>query len=160
LRDNHRWAAFVCTVDGNRRLCAARDAGPQAGTTPSPVRGVWDGFVMRVASPVAAVTEIDLPAGRYRISLRAEGTGVPPTEADAPGAVVLSAGGGDIARAALPAPGASTTLAGVTQHPGGTLRVRVDAIANSDKSAHENAVSPDAAASVLMSMFAVEVDRP
>jgi hypothetical protein len=105
-----------------------------------------------MASSAAAATELDLPAGRYRISLSVE------TTAPALGALTLLAAGTEIAREGLAPSATSTTLAGSVQHPGGKLRVVV--IADSDKSAHENAVSPDAAPSVLMSMFTVEEDRP
>jgi hypothetical protein len=71
---------------------------------------------------------------------------------------VLRADDKEIAHADLPAPGNATTLSGVIEHSGGKLRVMM--IGNSDKSAHENAIEPVGAPSVLMSMFAVEVDRP
>ena len=156
LRERHRWAAFVCTVDGAKRLCAARDAGPAAGMAPSPVRGVWDGFALRLASPAASATELDLPAGRYRLSLRVEQTGA--AAAVAEGTVALRAGGVELDRAELPVSGPAIILAGTVVHPGGKLRVEVSG--DSKNPAHENTGFVDGASSLLISMFAVEVDRP
>jgi 4-amino-4-deoxy-L-arabinose transferase-like glycosyltransferase len=158
LRDHHRWAAFVCSVDGARRLCAARDAGPAAGTAPSPVRGVWDGFVLQLTSPAAAATAIDLPAGRYQISLRverAEEPGASPTGGE--GSVSLWADGAERAQAALPLPGDGTTLAGIVPHAGGDLTIEVRALGAI--SGQKSAGIPDGGR-LLISTIAVETDRP
>ena len=42
---------------------------------PSPVRGTWDGFGLRLTPPAttaAAATDIDLPAGKYHVSMRVD----------------------------------------------------------------------------------------
>jgi hypothetical protein len=74
LRETRRWAASACSVDGSRRLCAFRPTLPAPGQGPSPVRGVWDGFGLRLSSTsVAAAARLELPAGSYRITTRAGG---------------------------------------------------------------------------------------
>ena len=155
LRERHRWAAFVCTVDGAKRLCAARDASATAGATLSPVRGVWDGFLLRLTSPAAAKTELELPAGRYRISLHVEAPGGLPTGEG--GSVSLWAGGAERARAALPSPGVATTLAGSVPHAGGKLPIEL--CAEKANSAQQSPDFPDGG-QLLISMFTVETDRP
>jgi 4-amino-4-deoxy-L-arabinose transferase-like glycosyltransferase len=155
LRDRHRWAAFVCTVDGAKRLCAARDAAATAGATPSPLRGVWDGFVLRLTSTAAAATELPLPPGRYRISVRVEAPGGLPTGEG--GSVSLWAGGTERAQAALPLSGAATLLTGIVPHGGGTLAFELRG--DTQDSAHETAGLSDGG-QLLISMFTVETDRP
>ena len=67
---------------GRRRVQRRRRRGRCAGSgrcscegQPSPVRGTWDGFGLRLAPPAttaAATTDIDLPAGKYRVSMRVD----------------------------------------------------------------------------------------
>ena len=73
LRERNRWAVCVCEVAGAKRLCDVRATEPPPGEAPSPVRGVWDGFGLRLAGArAAAAFDLDLPPGRYRVSMRAE----------------------------------------------------------------------------------------
>ena len=48
LRERNRWAVCVCEVAGAKRLCDVRATEPPPGEAPSPVRGVWDGFGLRL----------------------------------------------------------------------------------------------------------------
>jgi len=136
LRDRHRWAACVCTVDGAKRVCAFLPTAPAPPGGPSPVRGVWDGFGLRLspaapggaAAPpsalrVAAATDIELPAGRYRVSMRAEAAGPAPDG----GSLELRAADAAIARADWPRAGVPVTIAGTTTHAGGKLRIELGA---------------------------------
>ena len=90
LRAQHRWAAAACTVAGAPRVCAFRATLPAPGQGVSPIRGVWDGFGLRLAPPaVAAATDLDLPAGKYSVSMRVEAPVSSPTGAE----VALIVGG-------------------------------------------------------------------
>jgi hypothetical protein len=95
------------------------------------VRGVWDGFGLRLpAEHAAAATEVDLPAGRYRVSLRAENAGEKLGKvgsAAVPATIAIAAGGSNLARASWPDPGIPITLSGVGMHAGGKLRVELRA---------------------------------
>ena len=76
LRERNRWAVCVCQVAGARRLCDVRATEPPPGEAPSPVRGVWDGFGLRLSGArAAAAFDLDLPAGRYRVSMKGEAMG-------------------------------------------------------------------------------------
>jgi hypothetical protein len=72
---------------------------------------------------VAAATEVELPRGRYRISMRAEATAPAPDGA----AIELRAGGAPIGGAAWPPAGTAVTLGGSTMHAGGKLPIEVAA---------------------------------
>ncbi|MES1206438.1 MAG: glycosyltransferase family 39 protein [Pseudomonadota bacterium] len=76
VRANHRWAVSLCSypdAPGTTllHLCEWRRAAPAAGA--SPVRGVWNGFGLRVGGPfgaevlASARATLPLPAGRYRV---------------------------------------------------------------------------------------------
>jgi 4-amino-4-deoxy-L-arabinose transferase-like glycosyltransferase len=126
LRERHRWAACVCTIAGAKRVCAFVPTAPAPPAGPSPVRGVWDGFGLRLSpsSPrVAAATDVDLPGGRYRISMRAEAAGPAPDGA----AIELRAGGAPIGGAGWPPAGTAITVGGSTTHAGGKLHIEVAA---------------------------------
>jgi hypothetical protein len=125
-RARHRWAACVCTVGGARHVCAFVPTAPPPADGPSPVRGVWDGFGLRLspsAPRVAAAADVELPAGRYRVSMRAEAAGPAPVD----GRMELRAGVAPIARADWPQGGSPVTLAGTTTHAGGKLHIEVGA---------------------------------
>jgi hypothetical protein len=126
LRERHRWAACVCTVGASKRVCAFVPTAPAPPDGPSPVRGVWDGFGLRLspsAPRVAAATDLELPAGRYRVAMHAEAAGPAPDG----GRVELRAADAPIARAEWPAPGGPITITGNVTHAGGKLRIELSA---------------------------------
>jgi len=125
LRSEHRWAVAVCTVDGARRVCDFRPVVVPG--RPSPVKGTWDGFGLRLAPPetsAVAVSDIDLPAGNYQISMRAECGDRCSEGAE----LAVSAGGVELQRAPWPAAGTTVALAVPIRHVGGKLHVefRID----------------------------------
>ncbi|HLK91506.1 MAG TPA: glycosyltransferase family 39 protein [Polyangia bacterium] len=123
LRENNRWAVCVCQVGGSNRLCDVRAVEPAPGAAPSPVRGVWDGFGLRLSGGRAAAGfDVDVPAGRYGISMLAEGVGKVP-----PSTIHLTVDGNDLVRTPWPREATAITLAGDVSHPGGKLRVTVGA---------------------------------
>jgi 4-amino-4-deoxy-L-arabinose transferase-like glycosyltransferase len=126
LRENNRWAVCVCRVGDTSRLCDVRAVEPAPGAAPSPVRGVWDGFGLRLSvegSPrVAGGFVLDLPAGDYRISMLAEGVGKFP-----PSTIHLTVDGNDLVQTSWPREATPITLAGDVSHLGGKLRVEVGA---------------------------------
>jgi hypothetical protein len=82
---------------------------------------VWDGFGLQVAGPrTAAAFDLDLPPGRYRVSMRLESCG-PALHA----AIDLVADGTNLAQASWPAEAMPVTLSGVVPHAGGKLHVEV-----------------------------------
>jgi len=150
LRDRHRWAVCVCRVGGANRLCSFRATTPPPGEGPSPVRGVWDGFGLRLSGAhAAAAAEVDLPAGRYRVSIRAEGVAT----VAVPATIDLLADGANLAHASWPVTGTPVTLAGVAEHGGGKLRVvlQVDS---------EISAGTDGDPTLWISAIEVEPDRP
>jgi hypothetical protein len=152
LRARHRWAACVCTVGGAKRVCGFLPTAPTTPDGPSPVRGVWDGFGLRLspsAPRVAAATDVDLPAGRYRISMRADAAGPVPDG----GSLELRAGDAAIARADWPQGGSPVTIAGVTQHAGGKLHIELGA---TGAILHPD----DGVPSLWLSSIQVEPDHP
>ena len=65
LREAHRFAVCVCSVDGAKHVCAFRATDPAPGQGPSPVRGVWDGFGLRAVGPrTAAASDARAFAGK------------------------------------------------------------------------------------------------
>jgi 4-amino-4-deoxy-L-arabinose transferase-like glycosyltransferase len=149
LRDQRRWAAAVCTIGGGKRVCAFRPTLPAPGQGPSPVRGVWDGFGLRLsATSVAAAARVELPAGSYRITTQVEALGPRPAQA----AIELRAGTTAIARAPWPVDATPITLAGSTAHAGGKLRVELAARG-------EIASATDEIPTLWISQIAVEPDR-
>jgi len=122
LRVEHRWAVAACNVDGARQVCGFK-AVPVRGQ-PSPVRGTWDGFGLRLVPPAttaAAGTDIDLPAGKYHVSMRLDCG-----ETCADGAeVAVSAGGNELRRTPWPAPGSIVALAAPVTHGGGKLHFEI-----------------------------------
>jgi hypothetical protein len=127
MRDGHRWAVNVCTVQGHPQLCQWRATIPAPGEGPSGIRGVWNGLGLKLSTALAAAaTDLDLPPGRYRISALAD------TARPAPAPEVrldLLAGARTIASAGLPVPmGAGPArLEGVFEHEGGNLRIEAHA---------------------------------
>ena len=98
---------------GAPRVCAFRATLPAPGQGASPVRGVWDGFGLRLAPPaVAAATDLDLPAGKYSVSMRVERAGVVARRAPRWRCIV---GGAEIKRTPWPATGL-TDRAGGRRH--------------------------------------------
>jgi 4-amino-4-deoxy-L-arabinose transferase-like glycosyltransferase len=124
LRAEHRWAVAACSVDGAGRVCGFRPVA--APGQPSPVRGTWDGFGLRLVPPAtaaAAATDVELPAGTYRVSMR-----VDCGETCLEGAeIAVSAGGVELRRMPWPAPGSVIALVVPVTHPGGKLHFEVRA---------------------------------
>ncbi len=121
LREKNRWAVCVCKVAGAKRLCDVRATEPPPGDAPSPVRGVWDGFGLRLTGArAAAAFDLDLPPGPYRVSMRAEAVGPA-----LPAAIDLAADGSNLAQASWPTEATPVTLTGIVRHPGGKLHVEV-----------------------------------
>jgi hypothetical protein len=72
----------------------------------------------------AAVSDIDLPAGNYQISMHVDGGDRSPDGAE----LAVSAGGVEVQRTPWPAPGATVALAVPIRHAGGKLHLefRID----------------------------------
>jgi hypothetical protein len=130
LRERHRWAVCVCTVDDQSRLCQWKPAARAPGEGRSPVRGVWNGVGLMAPAGgtrvAATATFVDLPSGRYRF------TGVVDqlcNDLSSAPQVVLSSDGRAIAAAVLSAPVDSTDesraqpIEGVIDHRGGNLHL-------------------------------------
>lgn len=117
LRDNHRWAAAVCTLRDQPAICQWRPVGSR----PSPVRGVWNGVGLRprAGEEVAATTEVLLPAGRYRITATVDTAAL----ASAPSInVTVRTAKQPLVIGALPSSGPSTvSLDTFVEHAGGSL---------------------------------------
>jgi 4-amino-4-deoxy-L-arabinose transferase-like glycosyltransferase len=149
LRERNRWGVCVCEIGGDKRLCDVRAAEPTPGAAPSPVRGVWDGFGLRLDGPrAAAAFDVDVPSGPTRVSMMAESSG-PPTRA----AIDLTVDGTTVAQASWPTDGIVITLAGRASHAGGKLHVEVGA-------ARGISTDPDGAGTLWISQIKVEPDRP
>ena len=149
LRERNRWAVCLCEVAGGRRLCDVRATEPAPGAAPSPVRGVWDGFGLRLSGArAAAAFDLDLPPGRYRVSMSAEGVG-PAIRA----AVDLAADGSSLAQASWPTQAIPVTLTGIAPHAGGKLHVEVGTSRGIPTSA-------DGGGTLWISAIKVEPDRP
>jgi hypothetical protein len=126
LRDRHRWAVSICSVERVKRLCAFRASEPVPGRGPSPVRGVWDGFGLRTLAPrVSAVAEIDTPPGDTRISLRVESSA--PVAYPESAEVELLADGVVLARSRWPGIAVGITLSGTAHHTSEKMRLAVRA---------------------------------
>jgi 4-amino-4-deoxy-L-arabinose transferase-like glycosyltransferase len=125
LRDRHRWAVSVCEVVGQTRLCQWRATIPESGEGLSPLRGVWNGFGLKLTTALAgAATDLDVAPGRYRISVVADTAfAAPRPEAR----LTLHARGGVLASTTLPAAAGAPpdVLAGVVDHMGGNLRIEL-----------------------------------
>ncbi|HTA20125.1 MAG TPA: glycosyltransferase family 39 protein, partial [Polyangia bacterium] len=118
LRDRHRWAVCLCDIDGHDRLCAWKPTVPAPGEGPSGVRGVWNGFGLKVSTAMAAAaTEVDVPAGRYRVTVTADSDIAGQTPEIQ---VTLKAHGDVLDTAPLPSPAGrpSPRLTGVVEHLG------------------------------------------
>jgi 4-amino-4-deoxy-L-arabinose transferase-like glycosyltransferase len=127
LRDRHRWGVGVCRVGGEMRLCPWRATIPAPGEGASPVHGVWDGFGLQLSTALAgATTDVDVPPGRYRLSLVAD-TQVP---APAPEMrVTVYARKAPVAETLLPAPAGTppTRVEGIVEHLGGLMDIEIRA---------------------------------
>jgi 4-amino-4-deoxy-L-arabinose transferase-like glycosyltransferase len=127
LRVKYRWGVGLCQILGEGRLCAWRPTIPAPGEGPSPVRGVWDGIGLKLSTAIAgATTDIDVPPGRYRVSLLAD-TVDPSVSPEI--RLTLSARRSPLAEAVLPlAPGTpQARLEGTIEHLGGLLDVELRA---------------------------------
>ena len=150
LRTEHRWAVAACSVDGARQVCEFRPVLVKG--QPSPVRGTWDGFGIRLtpgSTTAAATTDIDLPAGKYRISMRVDCGDRCPDGAE----IALSADGVELRRMPWPAPGSIVALVvPVTQAGGGKLHleIRIDG---------KNLNREEGVAALWIAAFEVESDR-
>jgi len=118
---------------------------------PSPVRGTWDGFGLRLVPPAttaAAGTDIDLPAGKYHVSMRLDCA-----ETCSDGAeVIVSAGGNELRRSPWPAPGSIVALAAPLTHSGGKLHFQIQV---DGKNLHPE----QGLASLWVSAFEVEAEK-
>ena len=149
LRERNRWAVCVCEVAGAKRLCDVRATDPPPGEAPSPVRGVWDGFGLRLSGArAAAAFDLDLPPGRYRISMRAEAVG-PAVRA----AVDLAADGTSLAQTRWPTEATPVTLTGTALHASGKLHVELG-------TSRGIPASTDGGGTLWISAIKVEPDRP
>ena len=127
LRDRHRWAVAVCAVAGETRLCDWKSTLPAPGEGVSGVRGVWNGIGLKLSTSLAAAaTDIDVPPGRYIVSVSAD----TPASAPAP-EIRLSLRARGVPLASVELPGVvgrpPQRLAGVVEHLGGAMRVEVGA---------------------------------
>ena len=148
LRERNRWAVCVCEVAGAKRLCEVRATEPAPGQAPSPVRGVWDGFGLRLSGArAAAAFDLDLPAGSYRVSMRVEAAD-PPVGA----AVDLVADGTSLAQTGWPGEAMPITLGGIVLHPGGKLHLEVG-------TSRGIPTSTDGAGTLWISAIRVEPDQ-
>jgi hypothetical protein len=136
VRDHHRWAVALCRVGEAERLCRWKAVTPGQGA--SPVRGVWNGVGLSPGAPgaaVAAETDIDLPPGRFQVTVTADTVAAAATASDV-GAVrvTLQAEGQTIGYEVFPvnAPPLDRLIAGSLIHAAGPLRVRavVEAISS------------------------------
>jgi len=126
LRARHRFAVSVCDLAGHGHVCAWRRTASPPGAAPSPLRGVWDGFGLALAGgPARAVTEVELPRGRYRVSVVADAVGGD-AAAGAP-TLTLRVRDAALASASLPPGAPPQQVAGVIEHPGGVLRLEAAA---------------------------------
>jgi 4-amino-4-deoxy-L-arabinose transferase-like glycosyltransferase len=121
LREDHRWAAHVCHVEGRAQLCQWRR---DDGAGPSPIRGVWDGFGLTAGGRARA--ELVLPPGRRRVEARLDLAPV----AAADGSVTFAAGAASttLSRAQLATEsraGRTLAIALDVEHPGGPLVLRL-----------------------------------
>ncbi len=149
LREKNRWAVCVCEVAGAKRLCDVRATEPPPGQTPSPVRGVWDGFGLRLSGArAAAAFDLDLPPGHYRISMRAEAVG-PAVRA----AIDLTADGSNLAQASWPTEATPVTLTGTALHESGKLHVELG-------TSRGIPTGTDGGGTLWISAIEVEPDRP
>ena len=122
LRAEHRWAVAACNVGGARQVCGFKPV--RAPGEASPVRGTWDGFGLRLTPPAttaAAATDIELPAGNYRVSMRVDCGDNCPDGAE----VAVSAGGVELRRTPWPARGSIVALVVPVTHPGGKMHFEV-----------------------------------
>ena len=127
LCDRHRWGVGVCHVEAQARLCAWRPTIPAPGEGLSPVRGVWDGIGLKLSTALAgAATDVDVPPGRYRVSLSAD-TRLPSPSPEI--RLKLIARGAPLAEVTLPTPAGTppARLEGTIDHLGGLLNVEVKA---------------------------------
>ncbi len=149
LRTEHRWAVAACNIAGARQVCEFRPVLVKG--QPSPLRGTWDGFGIRLRPPVttaAATTDIELPAGAYRLSMRVDCGDRCPDGAK----IAVSAGGVELRRMPWPAPGSVVALAVPVTHPGGKLHleIRIDG---------KELNRQDDAAALWVAAFEVETER-
>ncbi|HXU04135.1 MAG TPA: glycosyltransferase family 39 protein [Polyangia bacterium] len=128
LRAEHRWAVAACNIDGAKHICEFR---PVVGKgQPSPVRGTWDGFGLRLMPPAttaAATTDLDLAAGKYRVSMRIDCADTCLEDAEI--AISTRSGTGaetvEARRMPWPAAGSVVALVAPVTHAGGKLHVEI-----------------------------------
>jgi 4-amino-4-deoxy-L-arabinose transferase-like glycosyltransferase len=127
LRERHRWAVAVCEVAGHAQICDWKSTVPAPGEGASAVRGVWNGVGLKLSTALAAAaTDVDVPPGRYVVSVTAD------TPATAPAPEIrlsMRARGVTLASTTLPQPAgtAPARLSGVVEHLGGPMRVELGA---------------------------------
>ena len=107
---------------GANRLCDVVAAGLPPGA-PSPIRGVWDGFGLSLSGTRAgAAFDVDLPAGRHRLTLTAE---IVPAASDA--TLTVRARDQPPVAVGLTPQAPSVTVTDRFTHPGGTLHIDLSA---------------------------------
>jgi 4-amino-4-deoxy-L-arabinose transferase-like glycosyltransferase len=149
VRVEHRWAVAACNVDGAKHVCGFRPVVVRG--QPSPVRGTWDGFGLRLVPPAttaAVTTDIDLPAGSYRVSMRVDCGDSCPDGAE----LAVSVGGVEVRRTPWPAAGSLIALVAPVTHASGKLHLEVRADV---KNLHPDGVVP----SLWISAFEVESEK-
>ena len=162
-REKNRWAVCVCEVGGAKRLCDVRATEPPPGEAPSPVRGVWDGFGLRLSGARAsAAFDLDLPPGSYRVSMRAEAVGPAPDAG-----IDLEADGGNVAQASWPTEAIPITVGGTVLHGSGKLHLEVRtsrgvpaSVASAVPLGWRIPTSTVGAGTLWISSIKVEPDRP
>jgi 4-amino-4-deoxy-L-arabinose transferase-like glycosyltransferase len=127
LRERYRWAVAVCEVAGHTRLCDWKPTVPSPGEGASSVRGVWNGVGLKLSTSLAATaTDVDLPPGRYLVSVMAD------TASSSPSPEIrlsLRARGASLAETTMPQPDGAPPrrLFGSVEHLGGPMRVEIGA---------------------------------
>jgi 4-amino-4-deoxy-L-arabinose transferase-like glycosyltransferase len=125
LRARHRFAVSVCSLDDHGRICLWRAGAPPPAGGRSPLRGVWDGVgISTDRGPASAVTDVDLPAGHYRVSALAD---LPGSAGGPSASLVLRLRGTQLASVSLTPGGAPAPVEGTVNHPGGPLHLEVAA---------------------------------
>jgi 4-amino-4-deoxy-L-arabinose transferase-like glycosyltransferase len=147
LRTHDRWAACLCQVGAEKRICDVVPADLPPGA-PSPVRGVWDGFGLSLRQAPAAAAALDLPlvAATYQIVLRADAvpTGTPVD-------IVVRANGRPLTEGAVSPQATEITLAGKVAHTGGNLHLEF-------RARRVNSDGPSDGATLWISGIAIETD--
>ncbi len=138
LRDQHRWAAHECSVEGRARYCKWRALreGPLLEEVPA-LRGVWNGVGLAVpgfsgdaSKTISAETELSLVSASYAVAFSVD---LAPEDASAvTGELLVTANGRPVGRpldldtvARASHERLSVPWSGTLDHDGGSLRLQV-----------------------------------